>query len=214
MTHKRTISVSELASKPTVDKNAHLNPPKSVQDVNASMKKMDDMYKGSFSEWLRDDSNIGWVVVNKKDLFEEYSKVDVNLVANAVCWLCELWSTEKTVEFLLKMFYSWGFEDSRLASIVGKYTAVHPRTERTIVSSLLVGERPHLVGAFLKNYLAGRSPSEKIKVVSDLAIDLAYDLPIVGELLSMLHEDQPKSAKSNMLTPDFQVLPATGRTLC
>jgi hypothetical protein len=146
--------------------------------VKESMKAMDDLYKTSFSSWIKSELNMEYICTFKKKLFREYLELDQKSAMYALEWMVEDWSTESVAEFILKMFYSDRISSVKFAERV--YGIIHSwQIERIqeLLPILLVGEQVEVCASFMANWLLiTRWNSAKLaELIYPIAVGFQWD---------------------------------------
>jgi hypothetical protein len=126
----------------------------STEAVEETMSKMDELNRTSFKKWIKDEQNVHYLCITKKELILGYIEEDVESAMYALEWMIDGWSVETTAELILKLFYSHGLKSeifcSRVYRLVYKWE-MHQVFD--LLSILLVGESSAVVAQFFGNWI-------------------------------------------------------------
>jgi hypothetical protein len=126
----------------------------SAESVEETMSKMDELNRTSFKKWIKDEQNVHYLCVTKKDLILGYIERDVESAMYALEWMIEGWSVETIAELILKLFYSHGLKSEAFCCRV--YRMVYQWEMDKVfdlLSILLVGESSAVVAQFFGNWI-------------------------------------------------------------
>ena len=151
--------------------------PQSIQEIDASVQRMDKINGTSFYSWLRDDSHLDQVAMHCKRILNDYESSSISL---GLCWLMREWSASRSAELLIKMFYHWGMASEKFARIVSAimlHLSASGQESKAddILLTLLIGEEAKLTATFL--YLVQKEWSAKktVEKISMLASRMDWD---------------------------------------
>lgn len=161
--------------------------PRNVKEIEAALSAMDKKNGTSFKSWIRDSENLSYLCSFKKDLFEEYYKVDPQYVINALSWLTKDWSLSSISELLLKLFYSSdGMESEKFLLVVKGLTQDWERLRKVeLVNVLLIGETASISGKFCSRYVGGWDSMNDIRFfLEELFVCLRWKEDFLFEFLT------------------------------
>jgi hypothetical protein len=127
---------------------------KSKNDVAVSMKEMDSLYKTTFSNWIRSESNLQYICTFKSQMLLKNIEENQERALYAFEWMVEDWSTESVAEFILKLFYKdriWSLKFAEIVYGICKGWSIE-RTQE-LLPVLLVGEKVDVCAKFFGNFL-------------------------------------------------------------
>jgi len=129
------------------------NPPKTIKDIEDTLKEMDKIYNTTFYNWIKDENNASVIALKTKDLFHEYYEKQPELVYNVLRFLCKDWKLSKIAELILKLFYKNNIASETLAIIIYEVSLLLENPEKVdLISLLLIGEEPKNVAFFLYHF--------------------------------------------------------------
>jgi len=127
--------------------------PKTIKDIEETLKEMDKIHNTSFYNWIKDENNVSVIAFKTKDLFQENYEKQPELVYNALRFLCKDWKLSKIAELILKLFYKSNVASEKLAIIIYEVSLLLENPEKVdLISLLLIGEEPKNVAFFLYHY--------------------------------------------------------------
>jgi len=127
--------------------------PKTIKDIEETLKEMDKIHNTSFYNWIKDENNVSVIAFKTKDLFQENYEKQPELVYNALRFLCKDWKLSKIAELILKLFYKCNVASEKLAIIIYEVSLLLENPEKVdLISLLLIGEEPKNVAFFLYHY--------------------------------------------------------------
>ncbi|KAJ3124341.1 hypothetical protein HK101_006144, partial [Irineochytrium annulatum] len=116
------------------------------------MLEMDRLYGTSFINWIRSESNIGYICSFKKDLFEHYERTSPESIPRVMTWLTSDWSIASVAEIMLKLFYGYRIASIKFTRLLAQITATWSRLrQRELVNILLIGEPAPITARFIRN---------------------------------------------------------------
>ncbi|ORX45953.1 hypothetical protein BCR36DRAFT_414267 [Piromyces finnis] len=128
-------------------------PPKTIKDIEDTLKEMDKIHNTSFFNWIKDENNASVIAFKTKDLFQENYEKQPELVYNALRFLCKDWKLSKIAELILKLFYNSNVASEKLAIIIYEVSLLLENPEKVdLISLLLIGEEPKNVAFFLYHF--------------------------------------------------------------
>jgi len=134
-------------------KHEKSKPPKTIKDIEDTLKEMDKIHNTSFYGWIKDENNASVIAFKTKDLFQENYEKQPELVYNALRFLCKDWKLSKIAELILKLFYKSNIASEKLAIIVYEVSLLLENPEKVdLISLLLIGEEPKNVAFFLYHF--------------------------------------------------------------
>lgn len=74
---------------------------RTVQDIERTIREMDQQYDANFGDWVQSEENIDVVAFNFKRYIERY---DAETFAEVLRWITNMWSTSYRVSLLKKLF--------------------------------------------------------------------------------------------------------------
>ncbi|KAI8909621.1 hypothetical protein EDD86DRAFT_205889 [Gorgonomyces haynaldii] len=153
------------------------------------MAQMDQLYKTSFSEWVRSEDNINYVCTMKGNMIREALLDDREACIYGLRWMSANYSVPSFAEMMLKLFYSMGMASSRFVSILHDLT-VDWQHEKIIdlLSVILVGEKPVSVSNFVKHwiYYSGWKRDDMAELLLSLKEAMRWNQSYCKELLTEL----------------------------
>ena len=157
------------------------NKPKTVQDIDEAVQRMDKINRTSFYIWLRDQTHLDQIAMHCKRILKDFQSDEIAL---GLCWLTQDWSASRTAELLIKMFYHWGMGSDRFALIVRSLLDYHyNKCESSatikaddILMTLLIGEDPHLTSRFAFLVTKGWSNTKRLEKITLLSRRMDWDL--------------------------------------
>jgi len=127
--------------------------PKTIKDIEDTLKEMDKIHNTSFYSWIKDENNVSVIAFKTKDLFQENYEKQPELVYNALRFLCKDWKLSKIAELILKLFYKCNVASEKLAIIIYEVSLLLENPEKVdLISLLLIGEEPKNVAFFLYHF--------------------------------------------------------------
>jgi len=134
-------------------KNGKSKIPKTIKDIEDTLKEMDRIHNTSFYDWIKDENNASVIAFKTKDLFQEHYENQPELVYNALRFLCKDWKLSKIAELILKLFYKSNIASEKLAIIIYEVSLLLENPEKVdLISLLLIGEEPKNVAFFLYHF--------------------------------------------------------------
>jgi hypothetical protein len=134
-------------------KNNKPKPPRTIKDIEDTLKEMDKIHNTSFYSWIKDENNASVIAFKTKDLFQENYEKQPELVYNALRFLCKDWKLSKIAELILKLFYKSNVASEKLAIIIYEVSLLLENPEKVdLISLLLIGEEPKNVAFFLYHF--------------------------------------------------------------
>jgi len=131
-------------------KNEKSKTPRTIKDIEDTLKEMDKIHNTSFYNWIKDENNVSVIAFKTKELFQEHYEKQPELVYNALRFLCKDWKLSKIAELILKLFYKCNVASKKLAIIVYEVSLLLENPEKVdLISLLLIGEEPKNVAFFL-----------------------------------------------------------------
>jgi hypothetical protein len=127
--------------------------PRTIKDIEDTLKEMDKIHNTSFYNWIKDENNASVIAFKTKDLFQEHYEKQPELVYNALRFLCKDWKLSKIAELILKLFYNGNVASKKLAIIIYEVSLLLENHEKIdLISLLLIGEEAGNVAFFLYHF--------------------------------------------------------------
>jgi len=127
--------------------------PRTIKDIDDTLKEMDRIHNTSFYNWIKDENNASVIAFKTKDLFQENYEKQPELVYNALRFLCKDWKLSKIAELILKLFYKCNVASEQLAIIIYEVSLLLENPEKVdLISLLLIGEEAKNVAFFLYHF--------------------------------------------------------------
>jgi hypothetical protein len=126
----------------------------SKENVEETMSRMDSLNKTSFKKWIKDEDNVNYLCITKREMILGYIDENLESAMYALEWMIEGWSVESTAELILKLFYSAGLKSNTFCSHVHRL-AKDWEVEKIqqLLSILLVGESCSVIAHFFANWI-------------------------------------------------------------
>ncbi|KAJ3111664.1 hypothetical protein HDU96_005478 [Phlyctochytrium bullatum] len=154
--------------------------PKTVQDVEDTMRQMDSTYGTQFTSWIRSEANVSYICTFKRHLFMQFMQEEPARVATVLRWLTKDWSLPTIAELILKLvrflssqdstrscklnvpqnnqFYGMRIDSGIFADMVHAITIDWPRERQLdLINIVLIGENPGMSARFFHNFTQGVS---------------------------------------------------------
>ncbi|KAG4091021.1 hypothetical protein H8356DRAFT_1710766 [Neocallimastix lanati (nom. inval.)] len=134
-------------------KNEKSKTPRTIKDIEDTLKEMDKIHSTSFYDWIKDENNASVIAFKTKDLFQEHYEKQPELVYNVLRFLCKDWKISKIAELILKLFYKSNIASQKLAVVIYEVSLLLENPEKVdLISLLLIGEEAKNVAFFVYHF--------------------------------------------------------------
>ena len=100
--------------------------PNSIEEIEDTMSEMDKVFRTSFKDWIRDESNLNYICTMKRPVFMREFRQDPKRGIKAIGWITSNWALTSIMEFLLKMFPQFNIDSNEFARLIFDFTLDWP----------------------------------------------------------------------------------------
>ncbi|ORX91034.1 hypothetical protein K493DRAFT_339607 [Basidiobolus meristosporus CBS 931.73] len=137
---------------------------------------MDYTYNTQFYNWIHNENNVDYIAYYMRRIIADYEETNLKSVFRAIKWLVNEWSVQRTAELLVKLFYHWGIDCPRFASLIAEVVGEWDIKQTIeLVVTLVIGERSSKVAQFIKQLTTSWSTLATVQLVKSTGIRLRWN---------------------------------------